>query len=253
AGEAVRHACASSAIDPNVLVKAGPSYYPNDGCTQGSDIDGSVASSAVSALANVGGRFVTGKLAGTDSYLTADGTTLPYPGAWSADAQRLATYSTVPSNPPQVVQVWNADGSPAAAVSSATGMTSETALSADGTTLALTSNSPSGGVSVSSQSLLGGPDPVGGAGHRPALSANGSVMAWLAPHRAKAVVIKVGQAAARAVAVPKLPVEVAVSADGSHVAALVATGPDSYSVIPIDAATGRTGPAAGVGNFAIRH
>src|SRR5205823_1072864 len=35
ASEAVRHACASSAIDPNVLVTAGPSYYPNDGCAQG--------------------------------------------------------------------------------------------------------------------------------------------------------------------------------------------------------------------------
>src|SRR5205823_4640532 len=82
-------------------------------------------------------------LAGTDSYTTADGNTLPYRVAWSADGQRLTTFSTVPSNPAEVAQVWNADGSLAATSASATGMTSETALSADGTTLALTSNTPS--------------------------------------------------------------------------------------------------------------
>ena len=250
ASEALRHACASAAIDPNVLVKAGPDYYPNDGCAQSVDIDGSVAGSAVSALANAGGGFVTGKLAGTGSYTTADGTTLPYRVAWSADGQRLATFSTVPSNPAQAVQVWNADGSLTATATSAAGMTSETALSADGTTLALTSNTPSGGASVSAQPLQGGPDPLGGAGHRPALSANGSVMAWLAPNRAKAVAIKVGQASPRAVALPRTPVEVAVSADGSAVAALVATAPDTYSLVPIDVASGRAGRAVAVGRFA---
>jgi hypothetical protein len=250
AGEAVRHACASSAIDPNSLSQA-DANYPNAGCAQNVDIDGSVGGSALGALANVGGRFVTARLAGADSY-QGDGGTLPYPVSWSADGRRLATFSTVPSNPPNVVQVWNSDGSLAATATSATGMTSETALSADGTTLALTSDTNAGGSAVSTWSLPTNTDAPGVAGHRPALSANGFVEAWLAPHRAKAVDVRVGSSAARAVALPYTPVEVGVSADGSLVAALVATGPDRYSVIPIDATLGRAGPARPLGSFAIR-
>jgi TIR domain len=250
ASEAVRHACASSAIDPNVLIEAGPTYYPNDGCTQPGELDGSVSGSAVAALANVGGRYVTGRLAGTSSFTSRDGEELLYPIAWSADGQHLATYSTVPSNPAQVVQVWNADGSPIATATSATGMTSETALSADGTTLALTSSTPAGNA-VSTWSLGTGADPPAGAGHRPALSANGSVVAWIAPGRSMAVAVKVGQSSSRAIALPYKPVEVAVSDDGSLVAALVTTGPDAYSLVPIDANTGRAGRALAVGDFTI--
>jgi len=252
AGEAVRHACASSAIDPNNLTQADPNY-PNAGCADPVEIDGSVSGSALGALANAGGRFVTGRLAGADVFTSSDGAILPYPIAWSADGQRLATFSNVPSSQPDVVQVWNADGSSIATATSATGMSSETALSADGTTLALTTNTAAGGSSVSTSPLQGGVDPVGGGGHRPALSANGSVMAWLAPNRAKAVAVKVGQSQPRAIALPYTPVEVAVSPDGAFVTALVVTGPDAYSVIPIDANSGRAGSARSVGNFAIRN
>ena len=250
AAEAVRHTCASSAIDPAVPINAGPNYYPNDGCAEPGEIDGGVSSSAVSALANVGGRFVTGRLAGADVYTTGDGVTLPYPIEWSADGQHLATYSTVPSNPREVVQVWNADGSPIATATSATGMTSEAALSADGTTLALTSSEPSGGSAVSTWSLQTAADPAAGAGHRPALSANGSVIAWLAPSHAKAIEVKVGESPPRAIALPYTPVEVAVSTNGSLVAALVATGPDAYALVPIDVNNGpRDAPA--LGSFAV--
>jgi hypothetical protein len=252
AAEAVRHACASAAIDPNIPTVASPNYYPNDACAEGVDVDGSVGGSALTALANVGGQFVTGRLAGADSYPGAN-TVLGYPVAWSADGRRLATFSKAPSNPAQVVQVWNADGSLAAVASSASGMTPETALSADGNMLALTSTTSAGGSAVSTWSLPTNTDAPSVAGHRPALSESGSVLAWLAPNRAKAVDVRTGPSSARAIPLRYTPVEVGVSSDGSLVAALVATGPDRYAVIPIDVAGGRVGRARPVGDFSIRH
>ncbi|MGZ4140828.1 MAG: toll/interleukin-1 receptor domain-containing protein, partial [Actinomycetota bacterium] len=66
AAEAVRHACASAAIDPTSISSS--NGYPDDGCLQpGIQIDGSVANSALVALSNAGGRFVTGRLAGSTS------------------------------------------------------------------------------------------------------------------------------------------------------------------------------------------
>jgi hypothetical protein len=250
AAEAVRHACASSAIDPNVA--SNTAAYPDPGCSQpGIQIDGAVANSALVALANAGGRFATARVAGTTSDLSA-ASAYPYPVSWSSNSQRLATFSSAQSSRPQVVQVWNTDGSLVASATSRDGLTSESALSGDGNVVALTSNSSDGAGTVSawavaSQQPMSTNDP---AGRKPALSGNGEVLAWLAPHGGKSVDISVGGSSPRRVALPRQPVGVAISDDGSVAAAVVYDGADNYSVVPVDVATGTTGAARAVGSFA---
>jgi hypothetical protein len=242
AAEAVRHGCASSAIDPNSITSTDP--YPNPGCLQpGIQIDGSVASSALVALSSAGGRFVTGRLAGSTS---------PNLESWSSDGRRFVTYSAAQSNRPDSVQVWNVDGTLAATASSAAGLTSESALSGDGNVLAVTTRATGGTGAVSAWSLSSrGPlSGVGRPGRRPAMSANGASMAWLAPGHAKAVEISVGAASPRVVALADVPASVAVNADGSLAAVLVNRGGDNYSLVPVDLATGKAGVARDVGNFA---
>ena len=147
--EAVRHACASSAIDPSVA--AAGDNYPDAGCTQpGVQIDGSVASGALLSLANSGGRFVTDQLAGPVTQYREGGSALD---SWSADSRRFATFASAQSNRPDVVQVWNTDGSLAASATSAAGLTSDVALSGDGNVLALTSNATDARGSVSAWSI----------------------------------------------------------------------------------------------------
>ncbi|MGO9875008.1 MAG: TIR domain-containing protein [Acidimicrobiia bacterium] len=248
AAEAVRHACASSAINPNST--SNTASYPDSGCEQPDiQIDGSVANSALDALANAGGRFVTGQLAGSTSDLLS---AQPYPVSWSSDSQRFATYSSAQSSRPDVVQVWNADGSLAANATSSTGLTSESALSGDGNVLALTSNAASGDGTVSAWSVASQePDSGNGlTGRRPALSGNGDVLAWLAPNGAKAVDISTGQSPPRRIALPHQPVGVAINEDGSLATALVYTGGDDYALVPIDVATGKAGAAYKIGSFA---
>jgi len=250
AAEAVRHACASSAIDPNAT--SNTVSYPDPGCAQpGIQIDGAVANSALVALANAGGRFVTGRVAGSTSNLLSS-SPYPYPVSWSASSQRFATYSEAQSSRPQVVQVWNTDGSLAANATSGDGLTFQSALSGDGTTLALTSNSPNGEGRVSAWSL--GSQRTDGVndspGRDPALSENGAVVAWLSPHGAKSVELSNVGSNLRRIALPRQPVGVAVSADGSVAAAVVYDGGNRYSVVPIDVATGKIGAARAVGRFA---
>ena len=239
AAEAVRHACASSAIDPAATTNADQNY-PNPGCTQsGLDLDGSVANRALAALANAGGRFVTGRLAGSNS---------PHLVAWSFDGHRFATFSSAQSSRPEVVQVWNADGSLAATATADDGLTADSALSGDGNVLALTSNASNASVTAWS---VGDRRPASGRvdGRRPALSANGTSMAWLPRRQARAVNISYG-GATHTVSLPSVPADVAISADGSLVTVLVHRSGDDYSLIPIDAASGKVGASRDVGNFA---
>ncbi|HTD48962.1 MAG TPA: hypothetical protein VK771_00095, partial [Acidimicrobiia bacterium] len=250
AAEAVRHACASSAIDPNAT--SNTVAYPDPGCGQpGIQIDGAVTNSALVALANAGGRFVTGRVAGSTADLLSS-SSYPYPVSWSSNSHRFATYSAAQSSRPQVVQVWNTDGSPAASATSGDGLTFQSALSGDGNVLALTSNASNGDGSVSAWSLAS-QQPASAndlRGRDPALSGNGAVLAWLAPHGAKAVDISNGGPSPRTVALPRPPVGVAISADGSVAAAVVYDGANRYSVVPIDVATGKAGRARTVGSFA---
>ena len=248
AAEAVRHACASSAINPTSI--SNTASYPDGGCEQpGIQIDGSVANSALDALANAGGRFVTGQLAGSTSDVVS---AQPYPVSWSSDSQRFATYSSAQSSRPDVVQVWNTDGSLAANATSSNGLTSESALSGDGDVLALTSNAANGDGTVSAWTVAS-QEPESGSGltgRHPALSGNGDVLAWLAPRGAKAVDISTDQSTPRRIALSHQPVGVAINEDGSLAAALVYTGGDNYSLVPIDVATGKPGVARNVGSFA---
>ena len=171
---------------------------------------------------------------------------------WSSNSQSFTTYSAAQANRPDTVQVWNTDGSLAATASSTAGLTPEVALSGDGNTLAMTGNVPNGAGNVSAWSVSSQqPAAVGDPpGRHPALSGNGAVMAWLEPFGAKAIDISTGPGQRRRVAVPFVPVGVAVSADGSLVAALVDRYGDDYSIVPIDVATGKVGAARAVGNFA---
>ncbi len=244
--EAVRHACASSAIDPTVATAT--DNYPDAGCLQpGIGIDGSVSSGALLSLSNAGGRFVTSQRAGPATQYQDNGSALD---AWSADSRRFATFASAQSNRPSVVQVWNTDGSLAATATSAAGLNPEVALSGDGTVLGLTGNAAGGLGAVSAWSLTSqsAVDP-GSLGRLPSLSADGSTMAWLAPNNADAIEIATRGSAPRRVALTFQPVGVAVSGDGSLVAAVVDRRANLYSLVPIDVATGRAGAPLDLGGF----
>ncbi len=268
AAEAVRHACASGAIDP-AAAPAGDANYPNDGCTQPFiPLDGSVANRALVTLANAGGKFATARLAGSVS---------PHLVSWSSGGNRFATFSSAQSIRPDVVEVWNTDGTRAASATSVTGLSADTALSGDGSVLAVTANAAGGTNSVSAWSLASGQALAGGSGaaqpaiatnaestgmrraltssgnfggRRPALSTNGATMAWLPRQGSKSINLMTWGSRPRSIALPAKPVGVAVSPDGSLVAVLLPRGGDRYALVPIDAASGKAGAERDLGFFA---
>ena len=243
AAEAVRHACASAAIVPTSA--SAQSQYPDPGCAQpGIQIDGSVTNSALGALSNAGGEFVTDRLAGSVSFLVgagrfvSHGVVLEQPalhdllGGPGQPARRRAGVEHR-----RLARRHRNERRRAHAGGRAVGRRKR--LGPDRQRRRRPAWSPPGRSRRRSRTAVGDL-----AGRHPALSANGAVMAWLAPFGAKAIEISTGRSSGGRVAVPFVPVGVAVSADGSLVAAVVDRSGDNYSLVPIDVATGKVGARA---------
>ena len=247
--ESLRHSCASNAVKkPTVASATDP--YPNSGCENDLGVDPTVLASARLAIAGgAGHQFTTAQLAGTapvdpTALIGTDVSDGRFdPIAWSADGRRFATLSTGQAGGSATVEVWDRSGSPVASITSTTGLTSQAALSGDGTVVAVTANPRPGAGMVSVWSLVSGRRLFADApGRGPSVSANGNVVAWLAnqgPHR---VEIAAAGAATRAVALPAPPAAVAVSPDGGVAVVLLAEGGNNYSVVAVATATGARGP-----------
>ena len=257
AAEAVRHACASSAIDPNST--SSTDSYPDPGCAPARDPDRRLGREqrAGRARRTPGGRFATGRLAGVD---LVESPVVVVRRAAHRDVLRRRRRAG-----PTSVQVWNVDGSLAAHRDECRGpdfgervvgrrqrsghddeanRRVERGLREGDGRLGV-------GCGVGVESVGASADEPGEPARSPPGVVGERVDDGLARARARQGRrdrVRRSEPASRRAAT--VPASVAMNADGSLVAVLVNRGGDDYSLVPIDVATGKAGVATNIGNFA---